>query len=115
MLIEKVVLEYLKTKLDISDIYLETPSDLPERFVLFRVEDRGKVNHIDAVTLEIFSEADSKLEAAELDHSVRIAMESLAENSYVSSSKLGGGRDEPDNMLKKYRYVCYYNVIYYDD
>ena len=115
MLIEKVVLDHLKMELNMTDVYLEAPEVLPEKFVLFRVEDRGKVNQIDAVTFEIHSEADSKLDAAELDQKVRKAMGSLINDNRIASSKLGGGRDEADNVLKKYRYVCYYNVIFYND
>lgn len=115
MLIEKVVLDHLKTKLNSNDIYLETPEVAPSEFVEFRIEARGKANYISAVTLEIYSEADSKLAAATLDKRVRDAMESLIEGDIVSKSELGGGRDEMDNALKKYRYVSYYNVIYYDD
>lgn len=115
MLIEKVVLDHLKTKLNSNDVYLETPEVVPAEFVEFRVEDRGKVNQIDAVTFEIYSEADSKLAAATLDKRVRDAMASLIEGDSVSKSELGGGRSEMDNALKKYRYVSYYNVIFYDD
>ena len=115
MLIEKVVLDHLKTKLNSNDVYLETPEVIPSEFVEFRVEARGKVNQIDAVTFEIYSEADSRLAAAQLDKRVRDAMESLIEGDSISSSKLGGGRVEMDNALRKYRNVVYYNVIYYDD
>ena len=115
MLIEKVVLDHLKTKLNSNDVYLETPEVIPIEFVEFRVEARGKVNQIDAVTFEIYSEADSRLAAAQLDKRVRDAMESLIEGDSIASSKLGGGRVEMDNALRKYRNVVYYNVIYYDD
>jgi len=115
MLIEKVVLDHLKTKLNSNDIYLETPEVVPAEFVEFRIEARGDANYISAVTFEIYSEADSKLAAANLDKRVRDAMGSLIEGDLIASSKLGGGRSEMDNALKKYRYVSYYNVIFYDD
>lgn len=115
MLIEKVVLDHLKSKLNSNDVYLETPEVVPAEFVEFRAEDRGETDHISAVTFELYSEADSKLAAATLDKRVRQAMDSLIEGDGVSKSTLGGGRDEMDNALKKYRYVSYYNVIFYDD
>ena len=115
MLIEKVVLDHLKTKLNSNDVYLETPEVVPSEFVEFRIEARGDANYISAVTFEIYSEADSKLAAANLDKRVRDAMGSLIEGDLIASSKLGGGRSEMDNALKKYRYVSYYNVIFYDD
>ena len=115
MLIEKVVLDHLKSKLNSNDVYLETPEVAPAEFVEFRIDDREKLERIDSVVFELYSEADSKLAAATLDKRVRDAMESLVEGDSISRSKLSGGRDEMDNALKKYRYVSYYNVIYYDD
>lgn len=115
MLIEALVINHLKTKLNTTNVYAETPEVLPQEFIVVRVEDRGQTNHISDVTLEICSESTDKYHAAVLDQSVRRAMESLIESPSVSRTELGGGRDDTDHALKKYRYISYINVIYYDD
>ena len=115
MLIESLVINHLKTKLNITNVYAQTPETMPSEFVLVRVDDRDMTNHISGVTLEIASYSDDKYHAAVLDQSVRRAMESLVESPSVSKTELGGGRDDSDTSLNKYKYISYINVIYYDD
>ena len=111
MLIEKVVKDYLDDNLSV-DAFLEIPKgNIPDSFVVFRVTDRGKVNQINAVTMEFQSYGPSKYEAALLDAEVRLKMEEIVELPDISC-KFGGGNDDNDTTLKKYRYRCYFNLFY---
>lgn len=112
MLIEKVVLDYLKTELDTDNVYVEVPYPMPDEFVTIQTTGRGKENQINAVTLDIRSYAETKYEAAVLDEKVREAMEKIIELDNISSSKLGGGNDSPDTTTKRHRYRCFYNLFY---
>ena len=113
MLIEQIVKEYLDTVFseDSIPVLLETPKTLPSKFIVFTLIDRGKENRINEVTLEFMSYADSKIESAEIDEKVREAMENIVTYPDIAC-RFGGGNDNPDNTLKKYRYRCYFNLYY---
>ena len=110
MLIEQKVKEYLDTELDVP-VYLETPKNLPSQYIVFTVISRGKEDHINNVTIEFMSYADSKFDAATLDEKVREAMENIVTYPDISCH-FGGGNDSPDNTVKKYRYRCYFSLYY---
>lgn len=114
-MIEKTILNYLQRKLNISDVYLETPKTIPNEYVVFTIVDRSRENLIDAVTVRIYSYSTSKLKACMLDELVRNAMYDITDEDEISSSKIGGGSDDYDATLKKYRYQCYFNLKYMED
>lgn len=110
-MIEVTVKEFLETALEGIPVYLETPNPLPEKFIVFQLIDRGIDNRINEVTLEFRSFADSKYDAALLDEALREAMDTMSEGTDITCH-LGGGNDDQDATLKKYRYRCYYNLYY---
>lgn len=110
MLIEPIILEYLKKELNTENVYLEIPTPIPETFVTIELRDRSKTDHIEAVTLELMSYAPSMYEAASLDERVRDAMDCAITLDQVMSSKCGGGNNSTDTVNKKYRYRSYYNL-----
>ena len=113
MLIEERIKNFLEVEFsdDAIGIYLEFPKEMPSSFIVFQVIERGKENQINAVTLEFRSYAPSKYESALLDEKVREAMEKLNETTDITAS-IGGGNDDPDTTVKRYRYRCYYNLYY---
>lgn len=113
MLIEQRVKEFLDVEFAEEQIgvYLEVPENTPSTFIVLQLIERGKENYINAATLEFRSYAPSKFEAATLDEKVREAMEKLNETTDISA-RLGGGNDNPDTVLKRYRYRCYYNLYF---
>lgn len=110
MLIEPILLSYLKTELDIENVYMEMPTPIPAEFVTLEVIDRKKTDHIEAVTVELMSYADSMYKAALLDEKVRDAMDCAVVLDEIMSSKCGGGNNATDTTNKKYRYRSYYNL-----
>lgn len=110
-MIEETVKNYLETVIEDIPVYLETPKDMPEKFIVFQTIDRGKENHINEVTLEFRCFANSKYDAAVLDEALRSAMEAFHEGTDISCH-LGGGNDDQDSVLKKYRYRSYFNLYY---
>lgn len=110
MLIEPIIINYLKTELNMTDVYAEKPTPLPDSYVTVSLRDRGVTNHIEAVTLEFMSYAPSKYQAALLDEAVREAMDNATVLSKVMSSKCGGGSDSIDTDNKQYSYRSYYNL-----
>ena len=112
MIIEAVVLAYLKQKLNTDEVYMEIPEKLGGSFVTIQRVDASKRNLINAATLEIQAYAPTKYECALLDEQVREAMDNFAEEPEISASKFGGGNDSANTQIKKYRYRCYYNIYY---
>ena len=114
-MIETYIRDYLIRELNTDNVFLETPKPMPGECVVFTIVDRSRGNHIDAVTAEIMSYAESKVKAAELDEKVRRAMYAFENEYNISSVKLGGGNDAQDTSLKKYRYRSYFNIVYMED
>lgn len=112
MLIEIEVLNYLETKLNVP-VCTEQPTGGVSEYVVFQVIDRGLQNHINSATVEFYSYAESNCAAAELDELVRQAMLDIVELPEISASKLGGGRNDKDDTLKRYRYRSYFNLFFY--
>lgn len=113
MLIEEKVKNFLDGEFAEENIgvFLEIPETLPSSFIVFQLIGRGRENLVNEATLEFRSYAPSKYEAAVLDEKLRTALDKFHEESDVSC-KLGGGNDDPDTVLKRYRYRCYYNLYY---
>lgn len=111
MIIEKIVLDYLTETLS-APVVIETPTaDLTE-YVIFRLYDSGKENHINSATIEFECYSDSKYNAATLDEKLREAMENIVVLNEISASKFGGGSDENDSELNRYRYRSFFNLFY---
>ena len=111
MQIKKTIRNYLLEKIKNVPIEVEQPTN-ESKYIVFDVIDRNKTDHINAVTVEFYSYGKSKLEAASLDEELRTAMENIVELDSIFSSKLGGGDDDFDEDLKKYRYRAYFNIFY---
>lgn len=111
MIIEIEIRNYLLTKLNVP-ILTEQPTGRQNEYVVFQVTDRGLQNHIESATVEFYCYAESQQEAAELDAELRQAMLDFIEVPYISASKFGGGRNDKDDTLKRYRYRSYFNLFY---
>jgi len=109
-MIETTLLSYLKQELETNHVYMEMPSPIPKEFVTLEIKDRKKTDHIEAITIELMSYADSMYKAALLDEKVRDSMDCAATLDEVMSSKCGGGNNSTDTTNKKYRYRSYYNL-----
>lgn len=114
-MIETKILDYLQRTLDTTYVYLETPKTSHNSFVVFQIVDRTRENLIDAVTVRLWSYGKTKEEAATLDDLVRKAMYDITDVADISSSTLGGGADEYDLSLNKYRYSSYFNITYMEE
>lgn len=114
-MIETKILDYLQRTLNTTYVYLETPRTSHASYVVFQIVDRTRTNMIDAVTVRIWSYGSTKEEAATLDEKVRQAMYEITDVNDISASTLGGGADDYDTSLKKYRYSSYFNITYMED
>lgn len=111
MLIEKTIRDYLLNKIQNVPIEVQEPTN-ETKYIVFRIVDRGKLNLINEVTVEFYCYGKSKFEAASLDEELRSAMEDIVVLNSIFSSKLGGGNDEYDTDLDRYRYRSYFNLTF---
>lgn len=113
-MIEKTVVAYLNSILSVP-AYMEEPATKPDEYVVIKAIDGGRINHIDAITLNIRSYSTTNLGAAELNGLVKNAMYDIVALDNVSSSKCGGGGQAIETSTKRYSYDCIFNLYYMED
>lgn len=112
-MIEKIILDHLGDVLDVP-VYMEEPTKKPNEYVVLRIWDTEKVNHINSASFFIVSVSTSLLKASKLNLSVQKAIESL-DNPSVSACRLSGGGQDIDGQTKTYRYTSVFNTFYTED
>lgn len=110
-MIEKIVLQYLNTMLDVP-AYMEMPEEPPPQFVLVEKTGSSTENHIESATLALQSYAGSLYLAAELNEKVKKAMDNIAALTDISSSKRNADYNYTDTTRKQYRYQAVYDLVY---
>lgn len=111
-MIETTVLDFMSKNLPVA-VYMEFPSDPPDRFVVLRKSNSSRENMVDTSMFIANSYAESLLEAAKLNERVKTALDSLADLDAVSSSKRGGDYPFYDTENKRYRYQAVQNITHY--
>ena len=110
-MIEIIVKEHLERQLQVP-VYLEYPTNPPERFVVLKKADSGRDNFIDSAVFVADSYAESMYEAAQLNSGAVAALDSLADLDAVGKSERGGDYAFPDIKNKRYRYQAVQTVYY---
>lgn len=110
-MIELIVKDYLKTKLDVP-VRMEIPANPPDTFVVLEKTGSTRENRLDTATFAIQSYATSMAEAASLNEEVKSAMEEMIELNAISSVHLNSDYNFTDTSEHKYRYQCLYVVTY---
>ena len=111
-MIEKTILDYLDTELSVP-VYMERPTDPPQKYVILEKTGSGKRNHIYDATLAIQSYAPSMYEAASLNETVKAAMESAITLNRISSVRLNSDYNYTDTFMKAYRYQAVFDITHY--
>jgi len=111
-MIEKNIITYLKSELDVPVYMGEKPANKPQECVVLKYIDGGRINMIDAATFSITSYSTSLQKAAELDILVKNAMYDIVALDKFSSSKCSGGGQNIDSQTKEYAYECIFNLYY---
>lgn len=112
ILIEYIVLEYLNNRLEVP-VYLVCPENPPEQYVLIEKTGSSVSNYIYSATFALQSYAKSLNEAAELNETVKAAMDELPLLDEVSRSKLNTDYNDTDHDTGQYRYQAVYNITHY--
>ena len=110
-MIELTILEYLKDNLDAS-VYLEEPTEKPDRYVLFEKTSSGKNNQLRLATFAFQSYANSLYEAAHLNEKLKTVLDEMGELDYFGRVKLNSDYNFTDTTTKRYRYQAVYDFVY---
>ena len=103
-MIEKIILDWLGAKLDIS-VYLEEPKNPPKEYVL-----------IDKLaTIAVQSYSASLYGAAELNAKVKAAMAESVSQGDICRCACTSDYNYTDTETKRYRYQAVFDVTYYDE
>lgn len=111
-MVEKIILDYLNTKLEVP-AYMEEKPEMPKEYVLIEKTGGGIANHIRNATLAIQSYSFSKYEAAQLNEKVKEVMENCIELDDICSCELNSDYDYTDTARKKYRYQAVFDIVHY--
>lgn len=111
-MIEITVLDYLANKLSV-DVVMEIPSNHSGSFVLLKKADGGKSNHLSYAMFTVQSYGRTLLEAAELNETVKTAMEGITELDEISGCYLNSDYNFTDTASKRYRYQAVFDIYHY--
>lgn len=112
-MIEIALRNYLEANLEGVPVVLEQPKNRPEKYVLIRLTDAGRINHIDAATFFVDVVAGSLYDAAELRDLVEALLDEAVTIDSITHSSLGGERANTDSANHVYKYELTYNFYYY--
>lgn len=111
-MIEKIILNYLKSALDCS-VYMEEPEEKSTRYVVIQKTGSSRVNYIFSATVAVQSYGKTLLEAAELNEAVKNAMFNISQVAEVASCRLNSDYNFTDPATKRYRYQSVFELTHY--
>lgn len=111
-MIEKIVLDYLSETLEYP-VYMEEPDDKPERYYLLEKTGGGARNHIYTATMAIQSYAERMVYAAQMNETLKTAMEDIIALDDIGSCRLNSDYNFTDTTTKRYRYQAVYDLVHY--
>ena len=111
-MIEKTVYDYLNSRMS-APCYMERPKkDIPESYIVLERTGGSKTNRLSTATFAIQSYAPSMFEAAQLNNTMKLAMEQMIEVINIFSVKLNSDYNYTNNTFKGYRYQAVFNIVY---
>lgn len=111
MMIEKVVLDYLKSKG--FEAYMERNNEIEGDFILIEKTGSGEENHIKNSTLAIQSFSDSLYNTAALNEKVKETMKQIIELEEVCRCTLNSDYNYTLSNSKEYRYQAVFDLVHY--
>lgn len=111
MIIEAVVIEYLKGLLEVP-VVAESPEEEPESYVRVEKVGRERKNFIVTDSIAFQSYGASMYEAAALDEKVQELVPDMVERSDVSGVHLFSNYNATDTRKKQYRYQCIFDITH---
>lgn len=117
-MIEKVVLDYLSSVLDVP-VLMESPESYPNptenptEYVRIEKTGSSRENHIFTATFAIQSYASTLYKAALLNDKVKEAMENIITLDEIASEDLNSDYNFTDESKKQPRYQAVFDLVHY--
>lgn len=112
MIIEKIIREYLKLKLNMP-VYLEEPKDKPAEYLLVMKTGSSRRNLIPSAMITVRSYSTSLSKAIDLNELVKATMFEAIEVSDITKVELNSDYNFTDTETKRYRYQAVFDVTHY--
>lgn len=111
-MIEETLKSYLSDATK-QKVWLEIPPKPPSEFIIIEKTAGGESNHIQSATFAIQSWAASMHDAAELNETVKKAMNNITDLPEIAGAHLQTDYNFTDTTTKKYRYQAVYDLNFY--
>lgn len=111
-MIEKLIREYLKSKLKIP-AYLEEPVDKPAEYLLVIKTGSSRKNLIPSAMISVRSYSTSLSRAIDLNELVKAAMYESVSLPEITKVQLNSDYNYSDTETKRYRYQAVFDVTHY--
>lgn len=112
-MIEVTLRNYLEVNLNGIKVVMEQPKNPPKKYVMMRLVDGGRINHVDAATLFVDVIADNLYDAAVLRDDVKDLLFNATTLDSITHASIGGERANTDSANHVYKYEMTYNFYYY--
>lgn len=113
-MLEEQLISYLRTK---TGLHVSNEVHAGKRryeYILVQRTNGGCTNHIRNATYAVQSISYySKLRAAQINETVKTAMEEFEEASNISACRLNSDYDFTNPNTKEYRYQAVFDIVYY--
>lgn len=109
-MIEKVILDYLSSKLGVKVLMEDTNEN---ELVTIEKVGGSKTNHLFSSSFTFQSYSTSKYKAAMLNEKVIEAVEAMIELDEIIKIKLEANYDYTDTETKRYRYQALFDITHY--
>lgn len=113
-MIEKTVLDYLDTRLDVP-VWMEVPTPWPSSYVLIQKTGSSGSNRLRRATFAVQSIAPSLYEAALLNERVQSVMRGLTELVNIFRCDCESDYEFSNPQTKERRYQAVYNIYYEEE
>ena len=110
-MIEKTVLDYLKSELNVS-VFMERPAKAKYPYALLELTGGDKVNQIRTATIAVQSYAETLFDAASLNDEVLNAMDGIINIVDISKCTLNSYYNYTNTTTKEYRYQAVFDLVY---
>lgn len=112
-MIEVGIRKYLADNLENMAVVMEQPKNPPSEYILLRLADSGRINHIDAATFFVTVISNSLYSAAQLKEQVKDLLFDAISLDYITHASLGGESATLDASNHVYQYNITFNFYYY--
>ena len=111
-MIEKTLMKYLSGRLKPVPVVMEYPEDRTVPCVIIEKTGSSKYNYIQRATVAFQSVHSTLQKAAELNETVKEAVESMETLPAIGSVSLNSDYNFTDTGMKQYRYQAVYDITY---